>query len=100
MQVLVAGSTGNTGQRLVRELHERGLNPLALVRESPDTSGLPHAGPRVNAGITQNITEGHLIALVTDATFRIPGLNKVPYCRRVLEKYYSGIQRPIHVRRR
>ncbi|QZD94783.1 SDR family oxidoreductase [Qipengyuania gelatinilytica] len=41
MKVLVAGATGNTGQRLVQELCDRGHHPIALVRDSSDTSGLP-----------------------------------------------------------
>ena len=41
MKILVAGSTGNTGLRLVRELHDRGLDTVAMVRASSDTSGLP-----------------------------------------------------------
>jgi len=62
MQVLVAGSTGNTGQRLVRELHERGLNPVAMVRESSDTSGLPEGVAQRQADLTDlsdDITEGY-----------------------------------------
>ena len=61
IQVLVAGSTGNTGQRLVRELHERGLNPVAMVRESSDTSGLPEGVAQRQADLTDlsdDITEG------------------------------------------
>ena len=61
MQVLVAGSTGNTGQRLVRELHERGLNPVAMVRESSDTSGLPEGVAQRQADLTDlsdDVTEG------------------------------------------
>jgi len=41
MNVLVAGATGNTGMRVVRELTSRGHHPIALVRESSDTSVLP-----------------------------------------------------------
>lgn len=41
MKILVAGATGKTGLRLVRELGLRGHDPVALVRESSDTSGLP-----------------------------------------------------------
>lgn len=40
MQVLVAGATGNTGSRLIEELKSRGHTPVALVRESSDTSAL------------------------------------------------------------
>ena len=40
MQVLVAGATGNTGSRLIKELKSRGHTPVALVRESSDTSNL------------------------------------------------------------
>ncbi len=40
MNVLVAGATGKTGLQLVRELSSRGHNPIALVRESSDTSAL------------------------------------------------------------
>lgn len=41
MNVLVAGATGKTGIRLVSELTARGHHPIALVRESSDTSVLP-----------------------------------------------------------
>jgi len=41
MNVLVAGSTGKTGTQLVNEIKQMGHNPVALVRESSDTSGLP-----------------------------------------------------------
>lgn len=41
MKVLVAGATGNTGSRLINELKSRGHSPIALVRESSDTSSLP-----------------------------------------------------------
>ncbi len=41
MNILVAGATGKTGLRLVRELKSKGHAPIALVRDSSDTSGLP-----------------------------------------------------------
>lgn len=41
MQILVAGATGKTGTRLVRELTNRGHDAIALVRESSDTASLP-----------------------------------------------------------
>ncbi|MEH6644716.1 SDR family oxidoreductase [Sulfitobacter sp.] len=41
MNVLVAGSTGKTGSQLVAEIKELGQTPVALVRESSDTSVLP-----------------------------------------------------------
>ncbi len=41
MNILVAGATGKTGLRLVRELKSNGHAPIALVRDSSDTSGLP-----------------------------------------------------------
>ncbi len=53
MKVLVAGATGNTGQRLVRELNDRGLNPVAMVRDSSDTSGLPEGVEQRKADLTQ-----------------------------------------------
>lgn len=40
MNVLVAGATGKTGIRLVKELTSRGHHPIALVRESSDTRAL------------------------------------------------------------
>ena len=43
MKILVAGSTGNTGLRVVQELHDRGHDPVAMVRESSDTAALPEA---------------------------------------------------------
>ncbi len=41
MKVLVAGATGKTGIRLVKELTSRGHHPIALVRDGSDTSVLP-----------------------------------------------------------
>lgn len=41
MTILVAGATGKTGQHLVQYLTEQGHKPIALVRESSDTSSLP-----------------------------------------------------------
>ena len=61
MKVLVAGATGNTGQRLVRELNDRGLNPVAMVRDSSDTSGLPEGVEQRKADLTQlddDVTDG------------------------------------------
>jgi uncharacterized protein YbjT (DUF2867 family) len=49
MHVLVAGATGKTGLRLVRELHRRGHQPVALVRQGSDTAALP-AGTTVRHG--------------------------------------------------
>lgn len=43
MNVLIAGATGHTGRRLVDEVLARGHHPIALVRESSDTSELPDA---------------------------------------------------------
>lgn len=40
MKILVAGATGNTGLRLVKKLKANGHSPIALVRESSDTSSL------------------------------------------------------------
>lgn len=49
MNILVAGATGKTGMRIVSELSSRGHSPIALVRESSDTSSLP-SGVEVRLG--------------------------------------------------
>lgn len=41
MKILVAGATGGTGIRLMNKLVSNGHTPIALVRESSDTSNLP-----------------------------------------------------------
>lgn len=41
MKILVAGATGKTGIRLMNMLVSGGHTPIALVRESSDTSTLP-----------------------------------------------------------
>ena len=41
MKILVAGATGATGIRLMNKLVSDGHAPVALVRESSDTSKLP-----------------------------------------------------------
>jgi len=43
MKILVAGATGKTGTHLVDILLSNGHDPIALVRESSDTSALPAA---------------------------------------------------------
>lgn len=57
MQILIAGATGNTGLRLVDQLKSNGHSPIALVRESSDTSSLP-------ADVTQR--QGDLTDLQSD----------------------------------
>ena len=41
MNVIVAGATGKTGRQLIADIKKMGGNPVALVRESSDTSLLP-----------------------------------------------------------
>ena len=52
MKILIAGATGNTGLRLVSELASRGHHPVALVRESSDTSALPEATEKRRGDLT------------------------------------------------
>ncbi len=42
MNILVAGATGKTGLRLTQNLLANGHHPIALVRDSSDTSDLPN----------------------------------------------------------
>ncbi|KIN71323.1 SDR family oxidoreductase [Sulfitobacter guttiformis] len=49
MKILVAGATGKTGTRLVADLIKNGHSPVALARESSDTSQLPQ-GTELRAG--------------------------------------------------
>ncbi|KPP87585.1 SDR family oxidoreductase [Erythrobacter sp. HL-111] len=53
MNILVAGSTGNTGSRLVRQLVEAGHTPIALHRASSDTSTLPEGVEKREADLTK-----------------------------------------------
>ena len=41
MNVLVVGATGGTGRKLVEQLKMRNHEPIAMVRDGADTSGLP-----------------------------------------------------------
>lgn len=52
MKILIAGATGKTGLRLVGELASRGHDPVALVRESSDTSALPDAAEQRSVDLT------------------------------------------------
>ena len=52
MKILVAGATGNTGTRLVKELCERGHAPVALVRAGSDTAELPAGTERREGDLT------------------------------------------------
>lgn len=61
MKILVAGATGQTGLRLVKELCDRGHDPIALVRSSSDTSALPDTvETRLGdlADLDEGVTEG------------------------------------------
>ena len=57
MKILVAGATGNTGLRLMNTLVSQGHSPVALVRESSDTSGLP-AGAEQRMGDLADLHDG------------------------------------------
>ena len=61
MKILVAGATGNTGARLVNELANRGHEPVALVRQSSDTSKLPGKAKQRQGDLTDlqdDVTDG------------------------------------------
>ncbi|MGJ8558761.1 MAG: SDR family oxidoreductase [Litorimonas sp.] len=61
MKILVAGATGNTGTRLMHDLVARGHDPIALIRESSDTSQLPsQAEQRLGdlADLPDNVCDG------------------------------------------
>ena len=61
MKILIAGSTGNTGLRLTRQLVEAGHEPIAMHRASSDTSELPDGVATREADLTQlddDICEG------------------------------------------
>ena len=53
MKALIAGSTGNTGLRLTRQLMEAGHEPIAMHRASSDTSELPEGVATREADLTQ-----------------------------------------------
>ena len=61
MNILVAGATGNTGRRLVKQLTSRGHHPIALVRKGSDTSVLAPGVTLRQADLTdlpENVCEG------------------------------------------
>jgi uncharacterized protein YbjT (DUF2867 family) len=53
MNILIAGSTGNTGLRLTHELLEAGHKPIAMHRSSSDTSKLPAGVAMREADLTE-----------------------------------------------
>ena len=52
MNILVAGATGKTGRQVLQALIDQGHKPTALVRESSDTSDLPHDVDLRNGDLT------------------------------------------------
>lgn len=52
MNILIAGATGKTGRRLMGELTAKGHNPIALVRDSSDTSVLPEGAQTRQGDLT------------------------------------------------
>lgn len=61
MKILVAGATGKTGARLVKELSDRGHHPVAMIRESSDTGKLPDGIETRIADLTdlkEGVTDG------------------------------------------
>jgi uncharacterized protein YbjT (DUF2867 family) len=52
MKILIAGATGNTGQRLTRMLAESDHEPIAMHRPSSDLSGLPEGVQTRTADLT------------------------------------------------
>lgn len=61
MKVLVAGATGSTGKRIVQLLNAQAHEPVAMVRETSDTSDLPSEVENRTADLTDlrdNICSG------------------------------------------
>ncbi len=56
MKILIAGATGLTGRRLVRQLLDAGHQPVALVRDSSDTSVLAD-GCETRSGDLTNLAD-------------------------------------------
>ena len=52
MNILVAGATGKTGRQVLQALIDQGHKPTALVRDSSDTSDLPHDVDLRNGDLT------------------------------------------------
>lgn len=50
--ILIAGATGKTGRILTEKLLEAGQQPIALVRDSSDTSELPQGTQLRNGDLT------------------------------------------------
>ena len=50
--ILIAGATGKTGRILTEKILEAGQNPVALVRDSSDTSALPKGTLLRNGDLT------------------------------------------------
>ncbi len=57
MNILVAGATGKTGLRVIDALKSNGHTPIALVRDSSDTSALP-ADVTLRHGDLTDLQEG------------------------------------------
>ncbi|MEM1374390.1 MAG: SDR family oxidoreductase [Pseudomonadota bacterium] len=53
MKILVAGATGGTGVRLMSKLLSDGHAPVAMVRESSDTSKLPSEAEQRTADLAE-----------------------------------------------
>lgn len=57
MNILIAGATGNTGQRLATQLVDQGHHVIAMHRESSETGGLPSEVELRQVDLT-NLEEG------------------------------------------
>jgi uncharacterized protein YbjT (DUF2867 family) len=61
MRILIAGATGSTGQILAHKVKQAGHTPIAMVRDSSDTSVLPEGCDSVKADLTnldQSVVHG------------------------------------------
>ncbi len=61
MRILIAGATGDTGSQLTHILAKSGHSPVAMVRESSDTSVLPDGCETTQADLSdlrRDVTDG------------------------------------------
>ncbi|MFE7799674.1 NAD(P)H-binding protein [Nocardia sp. NPDC057440] len=95
--ILITGSTGNVGRKLIRELDGRGAACRILVRDPTRAAGLPDRIPRVVADLDDPATLASAFDGV-DALFLLtPGIGTEQTAHAIAAAVRAGIRHVVHL---
>lgn len=110
-KILITGASGSLGKQIIYELHRQGVNPIALVRDSSDTSYIDSLNlekrecdlrqaesfPAILEGIDAIIHTAAWVNFRQDRLTQFTGINTVATAELFKAAQTAGVKRFLHV---